>query len=454
MADWYAYGSAPANWQGWLGSTYSGSDTSGTWRFDVGVQAINGWHYEVNAVRWSLSFGGTVIGSGTGSFNVGANGWTTLGSCSVTKQRTHSRQDFSIVLSVWISGTAFDGTSTWSGSDWLGPLDSWSVTYDGNGGSTPASQTKWNNETLTLAGAPSRTGYGFDGWKGSDGKTYGAGASYTGNAALSLVAQWHQLYRSPTCTLKAVRTGSASSTAEAPAGGYAYVTAAWKVDTSVTSGNKSKSVKLEYRTVGASSWTTASTGGTQTGTSGTATAHFAAALASSYELRATVTDSVQATQWTATLGTAAVAIDFGANGRSVGLLGMASDTPDTLTVGSTTIGKATAELMASCETGLLYGSTAPYGTYIIWSRVGLTVTLRWKVDQASTEYWTCGSILPERVRPRQSIYAAGVRLDSSSNLTNNTAYAFVGIDGTVSFQCASEIAGGFNAGVATWNLEP
>lgn len=211
MADHYEYGSAPANWQGWMGSTYSGDGASGTWHFDVGVQAINGWHYEVNTVHWSLSFGGTVIGSGSGSFNVEANGWVTLGSCDVTKYRTHARQDFAISFSVWITGTAFDGTSSWSGSDWLGPLDSWSVTYDGNGGSTPDSQTKWYNEALTLAGAPSRAGYGFDGWSGSDGKTYAAGASYTANAAVTLTAKWHQLVTVPgTPAVTATRSSDTS----------------------------------------------------------------------------------------------------------------------------------------------------------------------------------------------------------------------------------------------------
>ena len=453
MADVWYYGNEVSNWVGYLGSTYIGSVTGGTWELEVGFQARNGWHFELGDTNWSISFDGAVVASGKGAVTVGTNGWVTLGKATVSRSRTTSRQDFAIGFSVW-RGSPFGGTSSWSGSDWLGPLDSWTVSYDGNGGSTPASQTKWYGEALTLAGAPSRAGYGFDGWLGSDGTTYAAGSSYTANASATMTAKWHRLYVPPACTLKAVRTGSASSTAEAPAGGYAYVAATWKVDTSVTSGNTSKSVKIEYRTVGASSWTAATTGGTQAGTSGTATAHFAAAMEASYEIRATVTDSVQATSWTATLGTAAVAIDFGAGGRSIGLLGMASDTPDTLTVGSTTIGKATADLMASCETGLLYGSTAPYGTYIIWSRVGLTVTLRWKVDQAGIAYWTCGAILPERVRPRQPIYAAGVRLDSSSEITNNTAYCFVSIGGTVSFQCSSESAGGFNAGVATWQLEP
>lgn len=450
MADYWAYGSAPANWQGWLGSTYSGTDTSGTWHFDVGIQAINGWHYEVNSVHWSLSFGGTVIGSGSGSFYVGANGWVTLGSCNVTKYRTSSRQDFAISLSVWISGTSFDGTSTWSGSDWLGALASWTVSYDGNGGSTPASQTKWLGQALALAGTPSRTGYGFDGWKGSDGTTYVAGASYTGNAALTLTAQWHQLYVPPSCTLRAVRTASASATEESVAGSYAYVTAAWKVDTSVTSGNKSKSVKLEYRASGSSNWTAIAAGGTQTGTSGTATAHFAAALASSFEVRATLTDAKQAASWTATLGTAAVPLDIGPKGRSIGLLGMASDTPDTIAVGSKTLPKATAELMASYESGVLYGSEAATGPFVIWTRIGLLCTLRWRVDQASMNYWVCGSVLPERVRPKQNLFAAGVRLDSSGNITNNTAYCFIDSNGSLGFQSMG--SGAFNAGVAVWPI--
>ena len=451
MADYYAYGSAPANWQGWMGSTYTGTDTSGTWHFDVGIQAINGWHYEVNTVHWSLSFGGSVIGSGSGSFTVGTNGWVTLGSCSVTKTRTHARQDFGISFSVWISGTSFDGTSSWSGSDWLGGKAAWAVSYDGNGGSTPGSQTKWNGEALTLAGAPSRAGYGFDGWSGSDGQTYAAGASYTANAAVTLTAKWHQLYVPPACTLKAVRTASASSTAEAPAGGYAYVTAVWKVDTSVTSGNSAKSVKIEYRTVGASSWTTASTGGTQTGTSGTATAHFAAALTSSYEVRATLTDAKQATSWTATLGTAAVPFDVGPKGRSIGLLGMASDKADTIAVGSSVQTKAIMERLIQTEGGTLYGSESATGTYIIWRRRGLTVTLQWKLDQAGNGYWVCDKALPASARPKQNLYAAGVRLDSGSNITNNTAYCFIGNDGLLGFQSMG--SGAFNAGTATWQVD-
>lgn len=319
MADYYAYGSAPANWRGWVGVTYVGAPLSGTWSFDVGVQAINGWHYEVNTVHWSLSFGGETIGSGSGSFYVGTNGSATLGSCSVTKYRTHSRQDFGISLSVWISGTSFDGTSAWSGSDWLGGKESWTVSYDGNGGSAPGSQTKWLGEALTLAGAPSRTGYGFDGWKGSDGITYAAGGQYTADAGCSMTAQWHALYKPPACTLKAVRTGSVSATAEAPAGGYAYVTAAWEVDTSATSGNAAKSVKLECRAAGASSWTALTTGGTQTGTSGTATAHFAASTDTAYEIRATLTDAKQATSWTTGLGFGFVTIDFGQQGKAFGI---------------------------------------------------------------------------------------------------------------------------------------
>lgn len=64
------------------------------------------------------------------------------------------------------------------------------VSYDTNGGSTaPASQTIGQGAPITLAAAPARTGYTFNGW--SDGTdTYDAGASYTVNATVTLTAQW------------------------------------------------------------------------------------------------------------------------------------------------------------------------------------------------------------------------------------------------------------------------
>lgn len=71
-------------------------------------------------------------------------------------------------------------------------LKTYTVSYDVNSGKeTFAAQTKEYGKDLTLAAtSPSRDGYSFTGWLGSDGKTYQPGAAYTENAALTLTAQW------------------------------------------------------------------------------------------------------------------------------------------------------------------------------------------------------------------------------------------------------------------------
>lgn len=73
-------------------------------------------------------------------------------------------------------------------------LNSWSVTYNANGGSgSVSSQTKYYGQALTLASSGfTKTYYTLDGWATSatGGIAYALGASYTGNSALSLYAHW------------------------------------------------------------------------------------------------------------------------------------------------------------------------------------------------------------------------------------------------------------------------
>lgn len=319
MADW-SYGSKNHHWRAACGFSASWDGYGETFSLEVGAQAEDGYSYDIyGGARWEIWFNGSLIGSGSTRYNVGANGYKKLGDATVHYNRQQWDQHFQWSVKVsWGSGFGA-GSSTCSGSCWEAALDHHTVSYNGNGGSTPATQTKWYGTILKLAGTPSRTGYGFDGWKASDGAIYKAGGDYGADVSTTMTAQWHTLYKPPTCTLKAVRTASSSATAESPAGGYAYVTAAWKVDTSATSGNSAKSVKLEYRALGALSWTALTTGGTQTGTSGTATAHFTASTATAYEVRATLTDAKQATSWTAGLGYGLATIDFGNAGKAVAI---------------------------------------------------------------------------------------------------------------------------------------
>ena len=447
MADIWYYGNEVSNWVGYLGLTYTGSSTSGTWNLEVGFQARNGWHFELGETNWSISFGGAVVASGKGAVTVGTNGWVTLGTATVSRSRTTSRQDFAIGFSVW-RGSPFGGTSSWSGSDWLGPLDSWSVTYDGNGGSTPATQTKWYGEALTLAGAPSRAGYGFDGWSGSDGKTYAAGASYTANASATMTAQWHALYVPPACTLSVVRVSASSGTAESVSGAYAMATAAWSVDTSVTSGNAAKSVTFEYRVKGASTWSTATTSGTQTGTSGTAKAWFAASTGSSYEVRCTVTDAKQATSFTATVGTAVVPIDFGAKGRSVGLLTVASDTPDTISMRGTMIADGASYPIGDTGWQYLYNGGSSNG-YVKYRRFNYIVIIEFSVLKETDGWWTAGT-LPAGYRPDVLTHIAGYTVDAQGHPLDHITGAMVASSGDVIITAAANVAGQWVEGTACW----
>jgi uncharacterized repeat protein (TIGR02543 family) len=93
-------------------------------------------------------------------------------------------------------------TADWSGSN---PVfsnavnSSDTVTYNANGatsGTAPANQIKTDGVALTLAtntGSLSRTGFTFAGWNTAadgGGTNYAVGATYTGNADLSLFARW------------------------------------------------------------------------------------------------------------------------------------------------------------------------------------------------------------------------------------------------------------------------
>ena len=71
----------------------------------------------------------------------------------------------------------------------------YTVTYNANGGSgAPAAQEKIHDIPLALSTAlPSHVGYYFTGWNtaaNGSGIAYSPGATYTGNAALTLYAQW------------------------------------------------------------------------------------------------------------------------------------------------------------------------------------------------------------------------------------------------------------------------
>lgn len=320
MADWY-YGNQNHHWKAACGFDASSWDGYGqTFKLEVGAQAYNGYSYDtISGANWEIWFNGARIGSGSTRYAVGANGYQKLGYAEVRYDRQQWDQTFNWEVKVWWNTGFGAGTSTCSGSCWEAALDHHTVAYDGNGGSTPGTQTKWYGTVLTLHGTPTYQGYGFDGWKASDGKVYAAHGRYEADADTTMTAQWHRLYIDPSCTVTVGRTDSSSSETSSANGSYARVAAAWAVDTTATPGNAAKSVAISYREIGAADWTAADVSGTATGTSGTATATFAADTQKSYEVQVTLTDSVQATTWLASVGYGVVTFDVGNKGAAVAI---------------------------------------------------------------------------------------------------------------------------------------
>lgn len=87
------------------------------------------------------------------------------------------------------------GTVTATVSIKLPAKTKYTVSYSADGGGgAPSDQDKWHDESLTLSSTtPIKLGFSFKGWSGSDGNTYQAGGSYTGNANLTLTAIWQAL---------------------------------------------------------------------------------------------------------------------------------------------------------------------------------------------------------------------------------------------------------------------
>lgn len=134
----------------------------------------------------------------------------------------------SIKFTVKSTGSSVSGTSTGTFSPTVPALASYNVTYNSNGGSGSIStQKKYYGQNLTLSKGTgfTRTNYTLTGWKSSTGTSYNLGATYTGNSALSLNAQWKQNYIAPKITnLKCYRVNSSQPEVEVDDGQSIRVT--------------------------------------------------------------------------------------------------------------------------------------------------------------------------------------------------------------------------------------
>lgn len=156
----------------------------------------NDWSYNMNGITGWVYINGHEYEVYSGSIDCSSGNTKTLGSKTVTINKTHSSQSIPCYAKIkstssYSSGTETSGTTNKT----VSAKTSYTVSYNANNGSgAPGNQTKWYSEDLYLSSTiPTRPGYTFNGWNTNSsgtGTNYSPGAKYTSNAALTLYAKW------------------------------------------------------------------------------------------------------------------------------------------------------------------------------------------------------------------------------------------------------------------------
>lgn len=217
----------------------------------------------------------------------------------------------------------------------------YSITYNGNKPSAasgtvtnvPANQTKEYGTNISLSSTkPVLSLYTFKEWNtlaNGTGTSYSPGATYSSNNTLTLYAQWKLAYIYPKITSITVQRATSEGTAD-PNGTYAKVSFAWKVDTSVISGNTGRNYTIAYKRSDQSAYTNI-IGATNVALSGTGTTTVKTVgmfeTGYSYSIRVTVMDNHEITSGVygaavsyATLSPTFFTLDFlnGGKGLAIG----------------------------------------------------------------------------------------------------------------------------------------
>lgn len=209
--------------------------------------------------------------------------------------------------------------------------NTYTVSYNANGGSgAPGSQTKTYGVTLALSSTrPTRTNYNFKGWGTSASATtvsYAPGASYTANAAITLYAIWELAYVKPRITNLSVARCDANGTVKMD-GTYALVKFSWACDEPVSQ------IGIYWKLTTAPSYDYVEYV-SASGTSGTVTKVVGGTFSveSSYNIRATVWDTIQYTNQPITLSSMMFTIHARPGGNGIAF-GKMSELPERVEMG-------------------------------------------------------------------------------------------------------------------------
>ena len=324
------YGATTNHWRCYINTWSSEDGYSVSAGLTVGIQDC-GWGFQI----WT-GIVGTANANGASntvntSFYTSTGSWSTKDITSASQRFTKGHSAYNVTLSGSVTNQSgyMNGTSSASQTITVPALVSHTVSFNANGGSgAPGSFTKWYGEVPTIPTTkPTRTNYEFLGWSTSvnGDVAYKPGDKFGEDADRTLYAVWKLLYVAPSFTNALVlRTGSASSTTQDVTGGYCYASFTWKVDTTVYTSNKLKSIVCKYYADGSSTATTATLTGTTSGTSGTANVHFAASINSVYRIECTITDNQNGTATASrSITTGVLPMEVANKGKSVGILSAA-----------------------------------------------------------------------------------------------------------------------------------
>ena len=230
MADYSAYGPLVGgdDWRAWVGVYITtNNETTFAGRVESWVWSEYGTTSGYSNIRGAAAWDNNAWSYGSAT-SISPNSWKKLKEVTFSVTKGHSATS----KTAWakaegISGTYSGNSSQATVSVSVPAKKSYTVSYNANGhGTAPASQTKWHGETLQLRGAISATGFTFKGWNtkaNGSGTSYAAGANYTGNAALTLYAQWQAVTYAVTY--------NANGGSGAPATGYKTYGANYTIST-------------------------------------------------------------------------------------------------------------------------------------------------------------------------------------------------------------------------------
>lgn len=92
------------------------------------------------------------------------------------------------------------------------------------------------------------------------------------------------------------------------------------------------------------------------------------------------------------------------------------------------------------------------GQYVHIHRVGHMCVLTWAIPQSTAEYWAIDNVIPEGLRPDQTIYTSSCATNANGYVLNVCAYCYIHYDGTIGFQVAAATSGAINRGICSWYI--